>query len=298
MSKKIIRGIEAINLLRAGIETPDGKIIRLLPLEGLKIDQKYQREEVTSTVKKFIGENYDPTAIGTLQVGERSPGNYYVTDGQCRRAGLLKRKSENLPNTPDEVLCLISENSNRRKEAKQFVLHNGAKPVSGVSQFKAKVCCKEEPEWTIYNWVKDAGFDPDFTTKGRPYPSTTPSNVIRGVAILKRAYDECPGMIPLALKFLIALHGKDATASSVPFELRHGPVVYGICIFLDQYGGNDVVALGAAYKEKKHDVIGMWKKFKNSSSSKVMQHNQSELFGEWLLKCLREIGKKPMGRAA
>lgn len=275
--------------LRRGIMLEDGRVMVYLPLKLLQVDHKYQRLEVGSTVDRiFDDDTYDQTAIGTFQVSQRrGTGIFYVTDGQCRRGGLLKRL-EHGKKVPEYVLCIVRLNSTEADEARDFYNHNNGVPPTPKDKFYSRLKFKGQPEFLINQMVQDKGFALDFFRKrGKPTINNTEPNGIRGVGnILLRAYNDCPSPkgqphpISLALDFLNAVYGNP---ESVPLDLRHGAVLYGLALHFYNHHNKNVAYHVRKFKSAGfYDMVAKWKECKKLDPTKYMQHNQSQVFAKWL----------------
>lgn len=281
-----IKGKAARDILKKGIEMPDGRILQLCKLVDLRIDSSYQRPIVTSTVARIVDDaSYQADAIGIVNVGQREATRHLnITDGQCRVEG-LRRRLENGQDAPEEIPCLIRQNTSRHIEAMDFVACNTAKAVSGASRFRAKIIDKESPESIINRQVISAGFVLEFSQPGRPTEATIQPNGIRTVHILLRCYNNCPDTLPSALRFLTIANGTRPT--QVPFDLRVGSVIYAIALFLDDQDDVDVVFLAKTFRSRGYQMAAKWIDI-YKGSSRLFLHDKCKLFAKWLRKCCRQ----------
>lgn len=91
-------------------------VYRLLSKHKLRIDHSYQREELQSYKILRMAQEWEWALCHTLLVAERSKGEYYVVDGQQRRAAAMKRSDVDL------LPCIVYQSPGPEWEARIFDL--------------------------------------------------------------------------------------------------------------------------------------------------------------------------------
>ena len=263
----MISGSKALQILRQGIQLPNGLSIRLVGVGLLDIDPTYQRGIVNSTVDK-IRREFDEKALGVIEVGARKRSNKnYVVDGQNRVAAVKSRHAYEQA-APDELLCLIHPDTTKKIEAGIFVKRNTAKPVQGNAKFRANLVRGEEPE---------QGFSLDFMASGYPNSANTSINGIRSPYVLVKVYKDHYHHIQSALTLLRLAYGVKGRADTVPMELRTGVVVQILAKFLSgQTVKKDIKVLAEEFKARTIDLGGKLYDCRSMGYAKV------ELISDWL----------------
>ena len=78
----------SLKALRAGIRLPNGQVLRLIDPLQVEVDSAYQRPFDRNRAEK-IKDDFDPYALGVVQVVQRADGSRFATDGQ-HRVGAIK----------------------------------------------------------------------------------------------------------------------------------------------------------------------------------------------------------------
>jgi hypothetical protein len=277
----IVTGIKAQNLFTAGIEFAPGCVMMRLAIESLNLDHTYQRPKVVATVNR-IARHFNEKAIGIISVGQRATnGKYYILDGQNRVEAIKKRLADE-DDAPTHVLCKVYLNTTRKKEAELFVELNTNKPVTGNNRFHARLVHKGKPEWIINKTIEDKGFSLSFLPPTKMNSSDNPENGIIAPYQLLRLYNDCPNYLGAAIDFLKLLF--DNKPKNVPASVRHGYVLYGIALFLQEQGSKNVRPIANTFIERDYDIAGRWKKIK-SGSSNAYGHDKAQMLANWLTAC-------------
>lgn len=104
-----------------------------LPAESLLVDQRYQRAISESHLTEIIAD-FNPNALGILQVSRRPDGDYLL-DGQHRREAVVRKKLGHL-----KLKCEVYEHLSLDEEQELFVLFNeGHLTLNAFHAFQARV---------------------------------------------------------------------------------------------------------------------------------------------------------------
>lgn len=293
----VIRGKQAIEIAKRGIEV-NGKIYKLVAIEDLSVDQNYQRPLKKTTVNKIIN-SFDPMALSVFQIAQRyENGKKYIIDAQHQHVALMLMKDDGElpPEFNDGVMCAIQENTTPRKEAEMFVKMNTNKPVTGNDKFRAAMRYHGQPEWIISQWVKQEGFELDFLAPGRPTTADLNSNGIRGVNMLLTCYNKCYNYLQHALTFLKIMYNK---TDCVPYDLRQGPVVFGIALYLLRFkisNPKGLKQLAATIRMHELDISTAWHDCKQLPAEQCFQKDYSKHLALWFETNCNAIVKMPVRR--
>ena len=124
-----------------------------IPISMLRIDESYQRPEVSndSTIQK--AKNMQHAAAGAIVVGKRSDGTFWIVDGYQRTLAAKKRGDI------AEMDCMVFDSRGSQHEAEIFLLCNkGRAPVSAMHKYRTSVTAGRNPEAIIDKWLVDNGF--------------------------------------------------------------------------------------------------------------------------------------------
>ena len=136
---------------------------RVLSLEDLQICEAYQRTVVRSRVN-HIKKNYDQDALGSLCVGERSDGTFWIVDGQQRFTALKEMGIA-------RVSCDIFESRGKSHEAQIFRQKNKHRTsVSARGNFKAALTEGDPQAIAIQATVESAGLSLTLDGGGKRWP--------------------------------------------------------------------------------------------------------------------------------
>ena len=116
--------------LTKGLPLEDGRVLRLIHVDELKVDMMYQRGLVDSSVERIV-RDFDPMALSAIEVGHRkNDGKFYIVDGQNRHAAVQRRR-ELGQTAPTYMLCLVHLSTTQRQEARLFVKRGTVRPQIG-----------------------------------------------------------------------------------------------------------------------------------------------------------------------
>ena len=106
----------------------------MIPIEDLKVDKSYQREE--NVVAEVIGANFNPRAYGVARVALRDDEKLYLIDAQQRTKGAKIAGKTVVP-------CVIHYFSSKEDEARLFRFLNEFRvPVTVMDCFRASLVAK------------------------------------------------------------------------------------------------------------------------------------------------------------
>lgn len=201
-------------------------------------------------------------------------------DGQNRVAVIKRRLSRN-EDAPSSVLCCITPNTTLKIEAEMFEKFNTNKPVTGANKFRSRVVSENEPESRINKWVENEGFVLEYRTQGRPITADDQGNGIRASQVLLQCYNKCPESLAPAVRFLKNCYGKPYF---VPFQLRHGAVIFGIALYIKNETCKDVKLLVKKILSMNLDLVDAWteaKKISNKANNR-RENSQAKIFARML----------------
>ena len=122
---------------------------RDVPVDDIKVDFSYQRQEVSKAGTLWRARNFSWIAFGTIILMQRSNGALYVVDGYQRLLAALRRG--NIKTVPARVF--ISRGP--AAEAAAFIALNvWRRPVSALQKFHTLVKAKSEPETSVLAWLE------------------------------------------------------------------------------------------------------------------------------------------------
>ena len=184
-----------------------------ISVEELNISDAYQRTIVTGRVNRIV-KNLDQDAFGSLTVGERSDGSFWVVDGMQRLTAARKLGIVMVP-------CDVFESEGQEHEARVFRLKNKERTnVSSMALFKAQLTEGDEQTLAIAAVVKQAGLKLGLQDNSTRWP------YIRAVKALERSFQrvQTEGMLT-ALEILCeAWPGEDGALQ--------GEMIEGMCWFI------------------------------------------------------------------
>jgi uncharacterized ParB-like nuclease family protein len=156
------------------IQTTTSATIRKIDTAVLRVDETYQRALGPIYVTK-IARDFDPMALGVLEVSDRGNNGYVVIDGQhrleaCHRVGHR------------EVDCKVHVGLSREREAELFLRLNFERQPAAKQRFAARVVSREPQAKAILDAAADTGFT--VTPMSQPAPDS-----IAAIAGLDRVYE-------------------------------------------------------------------------------------------------------------
>lgn len=126
--------------------------IRALKPHDLAVDEDTQRKYDPAHAKR-IADNFDVTLVGLLQVSKRDDGQYYVVDGQHRRAAAIIAGHGHRP-----LACQVVEGLTLAEEARRFVgVNSTTKKPSALDLFRLRVKSGEDTAVAINTIVERHG---------------------------------------------------------------------------------------------------------------------------------------------
>lgn len=127
-----------------------GTDLRKIDVALLQIDPSYQRALGPINVNRMVRE-FDPAALGVIEVSQRPNGDYIVLDGQ-HRVELCHRTGHR------EALCQVHTSLSTEREAALFLKLNFERAPSAKQKFAARVVSKEPQVKTILAIADRVGF--------------------------------------------------------------------------------------------------------------------------------------------
>lgn len=193
---------------------------RKITVDELNIAEAYQRTIVPTRVKR-IAKDLDSDAFGSLTVGQRNDGSYWVVDGMQRLTAARKLGISSVP-------CDVFKSEGQDHEARIFRLKNKERTnVSACSLFRAQLVEGDSQTVEISKIVKASGLKLrlDGGTAGWPF--------VKAVKALERSFQRV-GSAGLEQAFRIlgeAWAGED--------DALQGDMIEGICWFIKKNDGFD-----------------------------------------------------------
>lgn len=158
--------------------------LRLLPLDGLCVDESYQRP-VTAAKMAYLRNNWDLLAAGMLRVNARPDGSLYVMDGQHR---LLAAREIGLAQMDCAVYRVPVE-----MEARLFERWNThATTATPQDVFKARLRYGEPVATAIHDIVVECGY---VVITNRSYNLINGIGAVRTLEQIYRCWDTA-GRVP------------------------------------------------------------------------------------------------------
>jgi hypothetical protein len=193
---------------------------RKIGVDELNIADSYQRTLVPARVNR-IAKNLDQDAFGSLTVGQRRDGSYWVVDGMQRLTAARKLGIGMVP-------CDVFQSDGQEHEARVFRLKNRERTnVSACALFRAQLTEGDEQTIAIAAVVKDAGLKLALRDEGSHYP------YIKAVKALEHSYARVGGDgLRNALSIIIeAWPGENGSLA--------GDMIEGMCWFLKKHSSFD-----------------------------------------------------------
>lgn len=204
---------------------------RKIGVDELNISDAYQRTIVPARVSS-IAKNLDQDALGSLTVGRRPDGSYWVVDGMQRLTALRKLGIAMVP-------CDVFESEGPEHEARVFRLKNRERTnVTSIALFRAQLTEGDQQTLAIASIVKRAGLKIALRDEKQGWP------YVRAVKALERAYSRVGG--DGLLKSLQIL------SDAWPAEdgAIQGDMIDGMCMFMAKNEGFDESRLVEKLKMK------------------------------------------------
>jgi hypothetical protein len=125
--------------------------VEWLPLKRLTVDERIQRPLNQNWIKR-TAPNFDPDALGALEISLRKDGRYVIVDGQHRKAML-----ETLGYLDQLAPCLVHRGLTFEQEAKLFVNKNTMRRPELLDFYLQRLNAKEELAVAIHEIVSEFG---------------------------------------------------------------------------------------------------------------------------------------------
>lgn len=186
---------------------------RKIDVDQLNISDAYQRTIVPGRVNR-IAKNLDQDAFGSLTVGQRRDGTYWVVDGMQRLTAARRLGIAMVP-------CDVFESEGQEHEARVFRLKNRERTnVSSVSLFRAQLTEGDRQSLAIAKIVSDAGLKLALREESSGWP------YVRAVKALERSYQRVGGNgLSLALEIINECWPGESGAVQ-------GDMIEGVCWFI------------------------------------------------------------------
>lgn len=121
---------------------------------NLKIDHRYQREEISDKNTLAIARDFNWESFGAIVVMERSDGSLYIVDGQQRWLAVKRRGDIT------HVPAMLFQSDGPAHEARAFkALNERRMPVSAVAKFSAAVMAGHQLECEINTFLRGIGLE-------------------------------------------------------------------------------------------------------------------------------------------
>lgn len=189
--------------------------IKEIPVDQLKVDPRVQRALMPSWVKELT-ETLDLDALSVLTVSERSPGDFFVLDGQHRLEALKYHDMGEW-----EVTCHVYRGLSLAQEAAMFRRNNKQKQIKPYDDY-TKGLVEGDPICV--------GIERILARNGLVMKPSSSDGAISCVVKIKQLYELDEGkLLDDALGTCIAAWGARATAVEKP-------MVGGMAIVLKTFG--------------------------------------------------------------
>jgi|688.fasta_scaffold182153_4 hypothetical protein len=202
-----------------------------LAVASLNICDAYQRTVVRSQVNS-IARDLDQDAFGSLTIGERRDGSYWIVDGQQRCEAAKKLGIQTVP-------CDVFQSEGPRHEARVFRIKNKHRTnISPVTLFKGAMTEGDEQTLAIVEVVRLSGLKIGLDCHSVKWP------YIRAVRALERSYRRCGGEgLSAALSMICdAWPGEDGALQ--------GDMIEGLCWFVKKHPEYDRARLVTRLSKK------------------------------------------------
>ena len=191
-----------------------------------------------SKIDKYAAD-FDPEALGVIEVSARPGRKYVVLDGQHRVVMLRDKLGWN---NGQEVLCKIHRGLSHAEEARLFVKLNDETPVSAIHKMLGKIEGGEDPDAAINAIVESVGLKvSDHTSDGNIAAAnalhyvwagaTGSDGTKKSVSALRDRGEAHPELLRQTLRLLLNAWGKNRYA-------YRRDVLTGTGAFLAHHGSN------------------------------------------------------------
>jgi hypothetical protein len=204
---------------------------RKISVDELNISDAYQRTIVPARVSR-IAKNLDQDAFGSLTVGERDDGTYWVVDGMQRLTAARKLSIAMVP-------CDVFKSEGQEHEARVFRLKNRERTnVTACALFRAQLVEGDPQTVEIASIVEQAGFRLRFDNGHSGWPN------IKAVVALESAFRRIGGEGLRQVLDIISLawHGES--------DALRGDIIGGLAWFAKRNAGFDADRLVSRLNKK------------------------------------------------
>ena len=194
--------------------------LKWLPLDQLRVDERYQRPLSYTKIKRFT-DNFDFNALGALWVSKRGEQEYAIIDGQ-HRAEAVKLVFDGNADVP----CLVFEHLTEEQEAALFVKAQNRIHMNAVDVFKADLFAGNPDALEIERIVQGRGFTfgSGDVTVAKPYE-------VKAIGTVRAIYEQGgEWALDTILKIIDACWDADARA-------MHQDFFRGLFSFIMRYHG-------------------------------------------------------------
>lgn len=204
---------------------------RKIGVDELNISDAYQRTIVPARVNR-IAKNLDQDAFGSLTVGERRDGTYWVVDGMQRLTAARKLGIGMVP-------CDVFKSEGQEHEARVFRLKNKERTnVTACALFRAQLVEGDEQTVEIAKAVEHAGLSLRFESGKPGWP------FVKAVVSLERAFRKV-GKEGLAAVLSIICEAWFGESDAL-----RGDIITGLSYFIHKTPGYDKDRLVKRLSEK------------------------------------------------
>lgn len=202
-----------------------------IAVDLLNISDAYQRTIVPARVNR-IAKGLDQDAFGSLTVGQRVDGSYWVVDGMQRLTAARKLGIGMVP-------CDVFQSDGPEHEARVFRLKNRERTnVSSVALFRAQLTEGDEQSLEIDRLIRAAGLKLALKEEGSGWP------YVKAVKALERSFQRVGSEgVGRALAIIIDVWPGETNA-------LQGDMIEGMCWFIKKHDGFDVKRLVEKLKTK------------------------------------------------
>lgn len=144
-----------------------------LLLKNLETDRSYQSPVNENQVFNIV-KNFDPKAVGRIDVSEREDGSYYIVDGQHRVVALMRLGHQ-------RIKCAVYKRLSVKDEAEMYRKINDRKMKSANNFAKADLRSGVKYAVEIDDAVNRAGFVVDYELNGPSSNALKPYKTFRTI---------------------------------------------------------------------------------------------------------------------
>jgi hypothetical protein len=178
---------------RYGWTVKDGRGVYMeIDKHAICVDHTYQRDLVENKVGEMV-RAWSWMAFGCIIVVQRPDGSFFVSDGQHRLAGALRRSDITT------VPCMVFQVLAVEEEASGFLKSNAhRKPMTMQEKFKAMLVCNDATAVAVQQVLDSLGLAVNRSGRPRSFNS---------LAWAVGAYKRAPGSFDLAMRLAARICG-------------------------------------------------------------------------------------------